>query len=149
VLKSRSARTWFLVGWFLASTALITYAAIIVEANRFPVRLATAPGWLPVLRAFFLVVTLIGFAYTWLLPVILPRRPLKSLQRTSRFVGMELGPEFQPLLVGLIFSSAPASYGLVLFLLGGRVQELYTFAGAAFVQTALWGLLNLVRPVGA
>lgn len=141
------ARKVLLILWFLASTALITYAALIIEANRLPLRLLTPPAWLSALRILLAAVTIFGFAYTWLLPWILRKRPLPSLQRESAFLGMRLGPEFQPLLIGLMFGSAPASYGLVLFLLGAPASQLFIFAGAAFLETALWGLYNLLRPV--
>lgn len=140
MLRDPTARKILLILWFLASTVLITGAALIVEVTGLPVRLLP-PAWLPVLQGLLVAVTVFGFAYTWLLR----RRPLPSLQRESDFFGMHLGPEFQPLLIGLMFGAAPASYGLVLFLLGAPLSQLYLFAGAAFIETALWGLYNLVR----
>jgi hypothetical protein len=144
LLRDPTARKVFLILWFLASTVLITGAALIVEATGLPVRLPP-PVWLPALQACLVVLTVFSFAYTWALPWILRKRPLPSLQRESAFLGIRLGPEFQPLLIGLMFGAAPASYGLVLFLLGAPLSQLYLFASAAFVETALWGLYNLVR----
>lgn len=145
MLRDPRARKIFLILWFLASTALISGAALIVEVTGLPVRLLSPPAWLPLLQGLLVAVTVFGFAYTWLLPWLLRRRLLPSLQRESDFFGMHLGPEFQPLLIGLAFGAAPASYGLVLFLLGAPLSQLYLFAGAAFIETALWGLYNLVR----
>lgn len=144
MLRDPTARKVFLIVWFLASTVLITAAALIVEATGLPLRLPP-PAWLPALRGFLAVITVFSFAYTWALPWILRKRPLPSLQREATFLGIRLGPEFQPLLIGLMFGAAPASYGLVLFLLGAPLSQLYLFAGAAFLETALWGLYNLVR----
>jgi len=144
LLRDPTARKVFLILWFLASTVLITGAALIVEVTGLPVRLPP-PAWLPTLQACLAVLTVFSFAYTWALPWILRKRPLPSLQRESAFLGIRLGPEFQPLLIGLMFGAAPASYGLVLFLLGAPLSQLYLFAGAAFVETALWGLYNLLR----
>lgn len=145
-MRDPTARKVFLILWFLASTILITGAAFIVEVTGLPVRLPP-PAWLPTLRGFLAATTVFSFAYTWALPWILRKRPLPSLQRESAFLGIRLGPEFQPLLIGLMFGAAPASYGLVLFLLGAPLSQLYIFAGVAFAETMLWGLYNLVRPV--
>jgi hypothetical protein len=145
--RSPAARKLLLTAWFLAWTVLITYAALIIEVNRLPVRVALASGLLAALRVIFAVIAIFGLLYTWLLPWLLRQRPVPGLRRTSRFFGMTLGPEYQPLLRGLVMSSAPASYGLVLFLLGAPVRDIYPFAGAAFVGTTLWGLYNVVRPV--
>lgn len=145
-MRDPTARKVFLILWFLASTILITGAAFIVEVTGLPVRLPP-PAWLPTLRGFLAAITVFSFAYTWALPWILRKRPLPSLQRESAFLGIRLGPEFQPLLIGLMFGAAPASYGLVLFLLGAPLSQLYIFAGVAFAETMLWGLYNLVRPV--
>ncbi len=145
MLSHPRARKALLILWFLASTLIITGAALVIEGTGLPVRLLPPPAWLPALRGFLVAITVFSFAYTWALPWILRKRPLPSLQRESGFLGMRLGPEFQPLLIGLMFGAAPASYGLVLFLLGAPLSQLYLFAGAAFVETALWGLYNLVR----
>jgi len=124
---------------FLLFCILIVAAAAIMDRNRLRPQLDLPPGALPALRNLLAILSALALAWPWLLE----RQFLANPQRRVNTSGARVDPELSALVVGLAFTISPASYGLVLFLLGAPIQEFYHFAGAALLGSALWGAHRL------
>ena len=126
----------FLILCFLAWPILIVAAASAIGTNELQIQLDFPAEWLPALRLILSVVAIFALGYPWLLERQLRGNPQA---RDSAF-GLSINPEFWPLLIGLMFTASPASYGLVSYFLGAPIGDVYYFAAGSFLGIAAWGL---------
>ncbi len=131
----RHKRVLFLIG-FLAYVLLMIGVAQLLDD--LPIEPRPSPFVLSLLKWLFIAFSIITLAAPWLMA-----RGTLPVPAKSHLLAAMVGREASTLVVGYCFLVCPIVFGIVLFILGMPIQDLYYFAAASAAAIFTWGVYSL------
>ncbi len=126
--------------WALALAGVLYPVLIVSVVNRLAAIPFPRQGFLPPditmpLSVALAVVALVNVLTPW---------ARRDRWREAHTAGAGGDPDFRSLILGLPLTAAPASYGLLLYVLTGQAALVPYFAGASFLAALAWDAQALI-----